>query len=119
MAQSVEHPASAQVTVSRFAGSSPASGSALTARSLEPASDSVSPPLSRCTSPAHARALSLSSDYPALPCLLLVINDPLYFGQFPEIFSHHRGCVSSRNPSVSTGLVPMTPIDIRSFRITQ
>ena len=40
-AQSVKPPTSAQVTISRFVGSSPASGSVLTARSLEPASDSV------------------------------------------------------------------------------
>ena len=44
--QSVEHPTSAQVTISPPMGSSPASGSVLTARSLEPASDSVSPSLS-------------------------------------------------------------------------
>ena len=46
MAQSVKHPTSAQVVISRFVGSSPASGSVLTARSLEPALDSVSPCLS-------------------------------------------------------------------------
>ena len=46
MAQSVERPTSAQVMISRFVGSSPVSGSVLTARSLEPASDSVSPSLS-------------------------------------------------------------------------
>ena len=46
MAQSVKHPTSAQVMISQFVGSSPASGSALTAGSLEPASDSVSPSLS-------------------------------------------------------------------------
>ena len=45
VAQSVERPTAAQVTISRFVGSSPASGSVLTARSLEPASDSVSPSL--------------------------------------------------------------------------
>ena len=45
-AQSVERPTSAQVTISRFVGSSPASGSVPTARRLEPASDSVSPSLS-------------------------------------------------------------------------
>ena len=58
MAQSVERPTSAQVMISRFVGSSPASGSVLTAQSLEPASDSVS--LSLCASPAHALSLSLS-----------------------------------------------------------
>ena len=46
MAQSAERPTSAQVMISRFVGSSPASGSVLTAQSLEPASESVSPPLS-------------------------------------------------------------------------
>ena len=42
-AQSVRRLTSAQVAISRFVGSSPASGSVWTARSLEPASDSVSP----------------------------------------------------------------------------
>ena len=46
MAQSVERPTSAQVMISRFVSSNPASGSVLTAQSLEPASDSVSPSLS-------------------------------------------------------------------------
>ena len=43
VAQSVERPTSAQVMISQFVGSSPTSGSVLTARSLEPALDSVSP----------------------------------------------------------------------------
>ena len=57
MAQSVKRPTSAQVMISWFVGSSPASGSLLTAQSLEPASnDSVSPflsaaPLLTCTLP--------------------------------------------------------------------
>ena len=38
-------PTSAQVVISRSVSSSPASGSVLTAQSLEPASDSVSPSL--------------------------------------------------------------------------
>ena len=45
-AQSVERPTSAQAVISRFGSSSPASGSVLTAQSLEPASDSVSRSLS-------------------------------------------------------------------------
>ena len=49
---------SAQVMISRFVGSSPASGSVLIAQSLEPASDSVS--LSLCPSPAYVLSLSLS-----------------------------------------------------------
>ena len=43
VAQSVKHPASAQVMTSQFLGSSPTSGSVLTAQNLEPVSDSVSP----------------------------------------------------------------------------
>ena len=46
MAQSVERLTSAQVMISQSVGLSPMSGSVLTARSLEPASDSVSPCLS-------------------------------------------------------------------------
>ena len=46
VAQSVKRPTLAQVMISWFAGSSPALGSVLTARSLEPASDSVSSSLS-------------------------------------------------------------------------
>ena len=46
VAQSVEHLTSAQVVISRYVSSSPASGNVLTAQSLEPASDSVSPSLS-------------------------------------------------------------------------
>ena len=46
VAQLVEHLTSAQVMISRSVGLSPASGSVLTAQSLEPASDSVSPSLS-------------------------------------------------------------------------
>ena len=54
VAQLVKHPTSAQVMISWFVGSNPASGSLLTAQTLEPASDSVSaslsapPPLTFC-----------------------------------------------------------------------
>ena len=58
MAQSVKWETSAQVTISRFVGLSRTSGSVLTAQSLEPASDSVSPSLS--APPLLVRALSLS-----------------------------------------------------------
>ena len=46
VAQSVKHPTSAQVMISQFMNSGPVLGSLLTAQSLEPASDSVFPPLS-------------------------------------------------------------------------
>ena len=46
VAQWVKHLISAQVTVSGFVGSSPTLGSVLTAQSLEPAWDFVSPCLS-------------------------------------------------------------------------
>ena len=56
MAQSVERPTSAQVMISQLVRSSPASGSVLTAQSLEPASDAVSP---------------LSAPFPLMLCLSL------------------------------------------------
>ena len=49
---------STQVMISRFVSSSPASGSVLTAQSLEPAWDSVSPSLSLPL--PHSRSVSLS-----------------------------------------------------------
>ena len=45
MAQLVERLTAAQVVISRLLSWSPVSGSVLTAQSLEPASESVSPPL--------------------------------------------------------------------------
>ena len=59
VAQSVKRPSSAQVMILWFMGSSPASGSVLTARSLKPASDSVSPSLS---APVHTLSLSLKKE---------------------------------------------------------
>ena len=58
VAQSIKRPTSAQVTVSQFASSSRASGSVLTAQSLEPALDSVSRSLS--APPLLALCLCLS-----------------------------------------------------------
>ena len=58
VAQSVKRPTSAQVMISRSVSSSPASGSVLTAQSLEPVSDSVSSSL--WSSPVHALSLSVS-----------------------------------------------------------
>ena len=61
MAQLVKRPTSAQVVISWFMGSSPASGSVLAAQSLEPASDSVSPSLS--APPSLILSLSLKNKY--------------------------------------------------------
>ena len=58
VAQSVEHPTSAQVMISQLMGSSPTSSSVLTARSLEPASHSVSPSLSAPNPLAFCHCLS-------------------------------------------------------------
>ena len=58
VAQSVGRPTSAQVMISRSVSTSPASGSVLTAQSLEPVSDSVSPSLSDL--PPFMLCLSLS-----------------------------------------------------------
>ena len=60
MAQSVKCLTLAQVMVSQFVGSSPASGSVLTAQSLEPAWDSVSPSLSLSLSLSAPPQLVLS-----------------------------------------------------------
>ena len=60
MAQSAKRPTSAQVMISRFVSSSPTSGSVLTAQSLEPVSDSVSPSLSLSDPPLFMRCLSVS-----------------------------------------------------------
>ena len=60
VAQSVKHLTSVQVIISQFMGWSPASGSVLMARSLEPALDSVSPSLSAPPPLVCARVLSLS-----------------------------------------------------------
>ena len=58
VAQSVERPTSAQVTISHSVSSSPTSGYGPMAQSLEPASDSVSPSLS--APPPFMLCLSLS-----------------------------------------------------------
>ena len=55
MAQWVKPPTSDRIMIARSVSSSPASGSVLTAGSLEPAIDSVSPSL--CPSPARALPL--------------------------------------------------------------
>ena len=61
VAQSVEHPTLAQVMISRFVGSSPAWGSVLTAQSLDPVLDSVSPSLS-LSLPPLTLCLSLKNE---------------------------------------------------------
>ena len=61
MARLIKHPASTQVMILWLMSSSPASGSVLTARSLEPASDSVSPSLS--APPPFTLCLSLKNKY--------------------------------------------------------
>ena len=58
VAELVKRPTSAQVMTSRSVSPSPASGSVLTAQSLEPISDSVSPSLS--DPPPLALCLNLS-----------------------------------------------------------
>ena len=60
MAQLVDCPTLAQVMISHFVGSSPESGSVLTAQSLEPASDSVSSSLLAPALLIHILSLSLS-----------------------------------------------------------
>ena len=62
MAQSVKRLTSAQVMILQFVSLSPTSGSVLTAQSLDPALDSVSPPpLSEPPSLALSLSLSLTN----------------------------------------------------------
>ena len=70
VAQSVKHLTSALVLILQFVSSSPASGSVLTARSLEPAWDSVSPSLSA----PSLLTLALSLSAPLLPVLSLSLS---------------------------------------------
>ena len=67
MAQSVKRPTLAQLMISRFVSLSPSSGSVLTAQSLEPASDSVSPPLSIPRMLMLAQSLERASDFVSPP----------------------------------------------------
>ena len=60
VAQSIKRLTSAQVMISWSVSSSPASGSVLTARSLEPASDSLSPSLSLPLPCSYSVSVSLS-----------------------------------------------------------
>ena len=59
VAQSVKPLTSAQVVILQFVSLSPGSGSVLTAQSLEPASDCVSPSLS---APPHLCSVSLKNN---------------------------------------------------------
>ena len=77
MAQLVECLTLAQVMISWFVGSSPASGSVLTARNLEPASDSVSPSLS--APPLLTRCLSLSKINKDLKKKLIQTQHPCHY----------------------------------------
>ena len=65
VAQVVERPTSAQVMISWVVGLSPASGSVLTAQSLEPASDSVSPSLSAAPLDRKSTRLNSSHEIPS------------------------------------------------------
>ena len=58
VAQSVKRPTSAQVLISQSLSSSPVSGSVLTAQSLEPVSDSVSPSVSLPLHHLHSVSVS-------------------------------------------------------------
>ena len=60
VAQSVKCPTSAQVMISQFVGLSPMLGSVLTAQSLKPASDSVSPSLSATPLLTHTLSLKIN-----------------------------------------------------------
>ena len=74
--QSVKCLASAQVMISQFVSSSSASGSVLTARNLEPASDSVSP------SPPHTVSLPLPHLCSVSLCLSKINVKKIFFKKY-------------------------------------
>ena len=76
MARLVECLISAQVMISQFVGLSPTSGSVLTAQSLEPASDSVSPSVS--APPQLALCLSVSLSFSKINKTLRKIKNKKY-----------------------------------------
>ena len=83
VAQSVKHLVSAQVMISRFVSLSPALGSVLTAQSLEPVSDSVSPSL---TAPLLTLCLCVS-----LPPFQNQINVKTFLKMKDYVFSDVDG----------------------------
>ena len=89
MAQSIKRLISAQVTISRFVGSSPASGFVLTAQSLDPVLDSVSPSL--CPSPA--RALSKINIKKKKKCLAKKMLDRVMVFPLPKSGTHSWGLI--------------------------
>ena len=78
MAQSVKRLTLAQVMISRFLSSSPASGSVPTAQGLEPPSDSVSPPLSTppmlmlCLSIVNVKKIKIKKKETSMEQLLFI-----------------------------------------------
>ena len=114
-AQSVKHPTSAQVMISPFVSSSPASGSVLTARNLEPALDSVCrslsapPPLCACSpSPSLSLSLSLSLSQKQVNSFKKLTkwgNNSAYLGtllgglseiMYTKHFAHRKGSMKYR-----------------------
>ena len=85
MAQPVKRLTLAEVMISQLMASSPASGSVLTARSPEPASDSVSPSLS--ASPLVALCLSFSQKY----IKMKKIQKKILYKNWKYSFLHKRG----------------------------
>ena len=101
------HHTSAQVMISQLVGSSPASGSVLTAQNLEPASDSVSPsplPHSRSVSVSLSLSLSLKNKY--------TLQKKKDFWTFHSMewtlwLTNTQTCVGNRaHPSPSAGALP-------------
>ena len=91
VAQSVKHPTLAQVIILRSMNSSPASGSVLTAGSLEPASDSVSPSLSLSLPLPRLRTCSLSQNKTKQNKTLKGVTSCCFEirGALPDLLSFH------------------------------
>ena len=89
VAQSVKRPTSAQVMISQFVSSSPESGSVLTAQSLEPVSDSVSPSLSAPPPLMLCLSFCLKNKNIKKKFLIFFFNVYLFLGQRET--EHERG----------------------------
>ena len=101
VAQSVEHPTSAQVTILKFSSSSPEFGSLLS----EPASDLLSPSLSLCPSPTHRVSLKINKLRGAW--VVQSIEHPtsaqVMISQFVGLEPHVGLCADSSEPGACFG----------------
>ena len=119
----VERPTLARLMISWFTCSGPSPGSMLTAQSLEPASDSVSPSLSSSPLLTRSLSLTLSVSLCLSPSLFLPPSPPLPFSlartlslsdkkmkikkieRLPKMSKHTRRCLTHISAAVTVVFV--------------